>query len=102
MRPTRQASPMRPRRLRSGAEANAAAPRAGAALLQSWLLAFAALLRFIVSAQARLVALLVDELTNPFLASVTIEEVGRLLGANQIILGIVISHLANTADGVLG
>src|SRR3954469_14663777 len=62
----------------------------------------AALLAQIIFAEARLVALVVDELAYAFLAAFIVEAVGGLLGADQIILGILIGHLADPADCILG
>src|SRR3954454_17510722 len=60
------------------------------------------LLRSIVSAETGLVGFLVNELADTFLATFAVVEIRRLLGADQVVLRIVVSHLTNTADGVLG
>src|SRR5262249_37743074 len=56
----------------------------------------------VVMAQSRLVALLVNELTNAGFASLVVEEVGGLLRADQVVLGVVVSHLSNTTYRILG
>src|SRR4051794_18495941 len=69
----------------------------------SWRGALAVRLRQIVRAQPRLVALLVDKLPNPFLPPISlVVEVRRFLHADEIILGLVIGHRADTAHRVLG
>src|SRR3954465_14244175 len=55
----------------------------------------------IIRAQTRLVAFVVDELFDALLAAFVVETVGGLLGANQVILRIVVGHLLDAPNGIL-
>ncbi|ENN89743.1 hypothetical protein RHSP_36785 [Rhizobium freirei PRF 81] len=60
------------------------------------------MLGLIVGTKTGLVGLVVDELLDTFLASLVVMAVGRFLGADQVILGIVVGHLPHAANGILG
>lgn len=45
---------------------------------------------------------MVDELPDAFLAAIVVERIGRLLGVDQIVLGVVVGHLAHAADDLAG
>ena len=60
-----------------------------------------AYLVFVIGAEAWLVALVVDELPDAFLAAFIVLAVGRFLRADEDVFGVVISHLANPAHRVL-
>src|SRR5690606_38616014 len=60
-------------------------------------------LRLVESAEARLEGLVVEELLGGFLAGFPAAEVvERFLRADQVVLGVVVGHLANATDGPLG
>src|SRR4051812_23093848 len=58
------------------------------------------LLAHIIRPQTRLVAFVVNELLDAVLAAFVIETVGGLLGANQVVLRIVVGHLLDAANGI--
>src|SRR3989442_491461 len=60
------------------------------------------LLREVVGSETWLVGLVVEELAHAFLAAFVVEAVGGFLGTHQVVLGVVVAHVAHAADGVLG